>query len=102
MSVKNKTYSLNTTLLVLANPYKSGTKGDVVYTSSTNRAEYVENTLGLIWQGLSDDNTAHTWVSIFTLRASCVKKLTAGFHEFANIHTRACMHRNLISSITKI
>jgi hypothetical protein len=52
------TYSLHTPLTVLFNPY--GTHDDVKQ-SKANREEYVEGTEGLIWQGLSDSNTAHTW-----------------------------------------
>ena len=29
--------------------------------NSQYRNEYVENTVGLIWQGLSDDNTGYKW-----------------------------------------
>ena len=43
---------------MLFNPY--GRYDDVKQTKS-NRDEYVENEKGLIWQGLSDDNTAHVW-----------------------------------------
>eukprot|EP00946_MAST-07B_sp_MAST-7B-sp1_P005337 g5337.t1 len=52
------TYSLHTPLIVLFNPYGNH---DDVKQSKANRQEYVEGTEGLIWQGLSDDNTAHTW-----------------------------------------
>ena len=45
-------------LAILFNPYLSD---DDVYQSKSNREEYVENTEGLIWQGLSDSNTAHKW-----------------------------------------
>ena len=51
-------YSCNTTMIILFNSY--GKKDDVKQTKS-NRDEYVENEKGLIWQGLSDDNTAHVW-----------------------------------------
>ena len=51
-------YTCNTTMVVLFNPY--GRYDDVKQTKS-NRDEYVENEKGLIWQGLSDDNTAHVW-----------------------------------------
>jgi hypothetical protein len=46
------------TLIVLANPYASK---DVAHTTQVNRAEYVENTEGLVWQGLSDKNNGRTW-----------------------------------------
>lgn len=49
-------YNAILNLIILANPYKST---DVVYTSRANRAEYVENSEGLLWQGLSDNNNAY-------------------------------------------
>jgi len=46
-------------VIVLFNPY---TSRDAVYLSSTKkRKEYVENEVGLIWQGTGDDNTGHRW-----------------------------------------
>ena len=47
------------TLFVLFNPYSSS--DDVYVSSTTNRKEYVENTAGLIWQGLSDNNSGFKW-----------------------------------------
>ena len=44
-------------LVVLAD---AASKADDVYLRS-DRQEYVDNEEGLIWQGLSDDNTAHRW-----------------------------------------
>ena len=72
-------YSCNTTMVILFNSY--GTKDDVKQTKS-NRDEYVENENGLIWQGLSDDNTAHVWgfdqFEYDNLRVSldCVRRMT--------------------------
>jgi len=43
---------------VIFNPF---TSKDDVYISKKRRAEYVLNEHGLIWQGLIDDNQAHTW-----------------------------------------
>ncbi len=62
-AVANKTkriieYTCNTTMAIIFNPYG---KNDDVKQTKSNRDEYVENEKGLIWQGLSDDNTAHVW-----------------------------------------
>eukprot|EP00619_Florenciella_sp_RCC1007_P003965 CAMPEP_0205920300 /NCGR_PEP_ID=MMETSP1325-20131115/10981_1 /ASSEMBLY_ACC=CAM_ASM_000708 /TAXON_ID=236786 /ORGANISM="Florenciella sp., Strain RCC1007" /LENGTH=1353 /DNA_ID=CAMNT_0053287977 /DNA_START=80 /DNA_END=4141 /DNA_ORIENTATION=- len=51
-------YKITAALVVLFNPYSSK---DDVYTSKANRVEYVENTEGLVWQGLSDNNNGYTW-----------------------------------------
>ena len=53
-----KEYRCNTTLVILFNPYGSH---DDVRQSKSNRQEYVVSEKGLIWQGLSDFNTAHVW-----------------------------------------
>lgn len=53
------TYERSLVLVILFNPYG---KGDAVRQSRSNVAEYVESDEGLIWQGMSDSNTAHTWV----------------------------------------
>ena len=47
------------TLFVLFNPYSNA--DDVYMSSTTNRREYIENEVGLIWQGLSDINTGFVW-----------------------------------------
>ena len=52
------TYERSIMLIVLFNPYG---KRDAVRQSASNVAEYVVNENGLIWQGLSDANTAHSW-----------------------------------------
>ena len=53
-------YRQDTTLAVLFDAH--ATK-DSVYMSSSkgSRDEYLNGKVGLIWQGLSDDNTGHTW-----------------------------------------
>jgi hypothetical protein len=53
-----KEYLCNTTIVVLFNPY--GRK-DNIRQSMSNRQEYFLSEKGLIWQGLSDANTAHVW-----------------------------------------
>ena len=57
-------------IVVLFNPYDSN---DSVYTTAANRKEYIENTDGLVWQGLSDNNNGFMWkvrASSSLLRAS--------------------------------
>ena len=44
--------------IVLFNPYDSS---DSVYTTESNRKEYIENDKGLVWQGLSDNNNGFQW-----------------------------------------
>ena len=91
------TYSLHTPLIVLFNPYGNH---DDVKQSKANRQEYVEGTEGLIWQGLSDDNTAHTWafdqfktqqllVSLDSLRRMPVKERgdAASYPAISHMHS---------------
>ena len=49
----DKVHRTRVPIVIFVNPYKSA---DAAYASSSYRAEYVENTQGLIWQGLSDNN----------------------------------------------
>ena len=53
-------YQQSTALAVLFDAHASK---DAVYMSSSkgSRDEYLYGKVGLIWQGLSDDNTGHTW-----------------------------------------
>ena len=53
------TYERSIALIVLFNPFG---KKDAVRQSQTNVVEYVQKENGLIWQGLSDSNTAHSWI----------------------------------------
>jgi len=53
-----KTAEAHQNFIVLFDPYNSD---DVVYTTKANRAEYIENTKGLVWQGLSDNNNGFAW-----------------------------------------
>ena len=50
-----KRFKVDAPIVILVNPYKSSDAG---YASSSYRAEYVERTTGLIWQGLSDNYDA--------------------------------------------
>lgn len=46
-------------IVILVNPYAS--KDNAYVSVSSNRAEYVEMTEGLVWQGLSDNNDGYLW-----------------------------------------
>ncbi|GMH59657.1 hypothetical protein TL16_g02874 [Triparma laevis f. inornata] len=53
-----KTATAEQNFIVLFDPTNSD---DVVYTTKSNRDEYVDNTEGLVWQGLSDNNNGFSW-----------------------------------------
>eukprot|EP00519_Triparma_laevis_P003883 CAMPEP_0182499912 /NCGR_PEP_ID=MMETSP1321-20130603/8017_1 /TAXON_ID=91990 /ORGANISM="Bolidomonas sp., Strain RCC1657" /LENGTH=1576 /DNA_ID=CAMNT_0024704163 /DNA_START=169 /DNA_END=4896 /DNA_ORIENTATION=- len=53
-----KTAQAEQHFIVLFDPTNSD---DVVYTTKSNRNEYIDNTEGLVWQGLSDNNNGFSW-----------------------------------------
>jgi hypothetical protein len=54
----SRTATATTSVVVL---FDAANKDDQVYTTASNRAEYVDNTQGLVWQGLSDNNNGFKW-----------------------------------------
>jgi hypothetical protein len=56
--IGHKTASAATSVVVLFDPANSE---DQVYTTAANRAEYIDNEVGLVWQGMSDNNNGFKW-----------------------------------------
>jgi len=56
--IGHRTASATTNVVVL---FDAANSEDAVYTTASNRAEYVDNTEGLVWQGLSDNNNGFKW-----------------------------------------